>query len=116
MSVPSTNTIIAHLRAEGSHELADRIQAEAQAYRCTECGVPCRNPGIALGDDDPAISGQFAGKLVFYCPFCSGENVRPDRVEVEGDGFQISAPDRVREDERVVLKPDGVKPLKPSSY
>jgi len=94
MSVPSTNTILINLRADGNHELADRIQREAQAYRCPECGVPTQNPGIALGDDDPAISGEWAGRLIFYCPFCSGENVRPDRVEIEGDGFRVSAPDR----------------------
>jgi hypothetical protein len=78
MSVPSMRTVVASLRAEGATELAEHILLEAVKYKCPECKFATANPGIALGD--PQQGGEFAGQIVFYCPWCSGEAVRPDEV------------------------------------
>lgn len=78
MSVPSMRTVVANLRADGHVELAERILREAVQYRCPECKFATANPGIALGDQ--VTGGQYAGQIVFYCPWCSGEAVRPDGV------------------------------------
>ncbi len=75
MSVPSLKTVVSHLRAAGEHALADHILKEATGYKCPVCGNATANPGIALGDVN--MGGDWAGKVVFYCPWCSGEDVRP---------------------------------------
>jgi len=77
VSVPSMKTVVAHLRAAGEHALADHILREAAKYKCPNCNMLTANPGIALGDVN--MGGPWAGQVVFYCPWCSGENVRPDR-------------------------------------
>lgn len=76
MSIPSMKTVVAHLRAAGDNDLAERILREAVKYKCSNCKMATANPGIALGD--PQHGGEFAGQIVFYCPWCSGEAVRPD--------------------------------------
>jgi predicted RNA-binding Zn-ribbon protein involved in translation (DUF1610 family) len=78
MSVPSLKTVVANLRAEGHNELADRILKEAAKFKCPECSTLTANPGIALVDEQS--EGPLAGKLIFYCPWCSDEKVRPDSV------------------------------------
>lgn len=77
MSIPSMKTVVAHLRAAGDTDLAERILREAVQYKCSNCNMATANPGIALGDVN--MGESFAGKIVFYCPWCSGEGVRPDR-------------------------------------
>jgi hypothetical protein len=76
MSVPSMRTVVANLKAAGEHSLAEHILREAVKYKCPNCNMATANPGIALGDVN--MGGSFAGKVVFYCPWCSGEAVRPD--------------------------------------
>jgi predicted RNA-binding Zn-ribbon protein involved in translation (DUF1610 family) len=75
MSVPSTRTVFTNLMADGAEELANAILSEAVMYRCPECNMAHRNPGVTLGDGPGPVAGRV---VVFYCPWCSEERVRPD--------------------------------------
>lgn len=82
MSVPGVRTVVANLRADGAKELADAIEKEARGYRCSSCHASTNDPGIALVDESGP--GPLAGRIIFYCPFCSPEGVRPKPLPNEG--------------------------------
>jgi predicted RNA-binding Zn-ribbon protein involved in translation (DUF1610 family) len=68
MSIPSLTTVLRSLREDGEIDLANSIQRRAEDYRCETCGFRS-NPGVTITPPDG---------VDFYCPWCSGERVRPD--------------------------------------
>lgn len=68
MSVPTLATVLRNLRNDGEFDLADRIQKEAEGFRCESCGFRS-NPGFSFAEGEGEA-------FLFHCPFCSPEKVR----------------------------------------